>query len=896
MKRLTVNRVAGAGVRANLREYLGLSAGILAAIFLTCTVVLTLLAVYDGREAELERKYGRQDAFVYDAGPETGAELLRQGLAAETGTLYYLGRSGDCAVGYYDAGGAALANRQLWSGRMPTAPGELAVELELLDKLFPEAELGDSVSLEIQPIDGAKETRTYTLVGVVLSQGQLSDEELRADLPKRENVGLPQLFVSAAEPPFATGRNLRILLLRYAKGVTLNDVTAAAGGLPVFRISLWGWFYFGPAEHMEDMGTLEYLANYEGFGILILLLGGSLLLFSMLGVAAALGSQLSRKREEIAMLRAVGATRRQIRRIFGRESLLLALLLSPLGVGAAVLAVYGLCTLAPDSLRFWLPPLALIPMLALSFLFVLLASFLPLLRASRTRPMSLIRDTETLRKAKRFRPKASFRPARLMALRRLRLHPVRQLGICLLTGLLCLMSFAGVLLGGEAIRAILPRENEPDLYLYGGADMIGFGMPDDLRTSLPLISLSEADLAQIRALPGVSALRTRYRTVVLLTDRPEGNYLEQCAKNTIFYTFNQSGADAPGVRAAMELLELETPPFALPVLLTDEPERYVPNLTAGAIDRAALDAGREVLLCLPDYYVGRNEYGDPAISMMPQPADEGWLHISNDSFASGQVLSLCQLCDDPEADDHLASRSEAEYLCLYRQAERCQATVKVGGLISSQFVGVEPRNGYQEPQLITTPAGFRALGLRLGVLEDINVFLKPGTDEATCAYDFGRLERIAARVGTLNVYNNAAGRAENRQKGQAGLIAIAAIVGLLIWFSVRVVAGTGIRQMEAERRTIGTLRAVGMSGSVLRAGYGLQSAIQVGVGWLLAAAVCLLLSTKIVENTVKETLPLAFLSQLLIALLTALLCWASIARRSRRLLRRSVIENIREVG
>ena len=77
MKQLTVNRVAGAGIRANLREYLGLSAGILAAIFLTCTVVLTLLAVYAGREAELDRKYGSQDAFVYDAGPETGAELLR---------------------------------------------------------------------------------------------------------------------------------------------------------------------------------------------------------------------------------------------------------------------------------------------------------------------------------------------------------------------------------------------------------------------------------------------------------------------------------------------------------------------------------------------------------------------------------------------------------------------------------------------------------------------------------------------------------------------------------------------------------------------------------------------------------------------------------------------------
>ena len=51
-----------------------------------------------------------------------------------------------------------------------------------------------------------------------------------------------------------------------------------------------------------------------------------------------------------------------------------------------------------------------------------------------------------------------------------------------------------------------------------------------------------------------------------------------------------------------------------------------------------------------------------------------------------------------------------------------------------------------------------------------------------------------------------------------------------------------------------------MQQASLRAGYGLQSAVQVGVGWLLAAGVCLLLSMRIVENTVKETLPLAFLA------------------------------------
>ena len=83
------------------------------------------------------------------------------------------------------------------------------------------------------------------------------------------------------------------------------------------------------------------------------------------------------------MLRAVGATKKQIRRIFGREALLLALIVSPLAMLAGCGAAWALEQAAPTLFLFspswWL----LLPVLALSMLVILLSSWLPLRRASR---------------------------------------------------------------------------------------------------------------------------------------------------------------------------------------------------------------------------------------------------------------------------------------------------------------------------------------------------------------------------------------------------------------------------------------------------------------------------------------------------------------------------------
>ena len=181
---------------------------------------------------------------------------------------------------------------------------------------------------------------------------------------------------------------------------------------------------FDPAD--TDMAAYTQLTG------MLLILGGALLLAVCIGISSAMEGVLASKTEEIGMLRAVGATKRQIRRIFGRDAWLLSLVALPIGLLIGLGLTWLLCRMAPDEMvfapRLWL----LFPILLISALCIVIASGLPLRRASRQMPMGVLRDTALLRKAGSFKSKSSFHATQLIAARQLRIHPWRQIGAALL--------------------------------------------------------------------------------------------------------------------------------------------------------------------------------------------------------------------------------------------------------------------------------------------------------------------------------------------------------------------------------------------------------------------------------------------------------------------------------
>lgn len=388
MKRLTINRIASAGLRANRKSYLALAAGIFLSIFLVTALCLCVDGLLARREVRVAESVGYADVVLYDK-PATHDQLMQTGYFSRMTELYVSGMVQDStvAIGYDSPEGAAMLNRRITEGRMPEHAGEIALEPSVLSKLRMEADIGENVTLAIIPVDGTVETRTYTIVGFLAEQSEALLDESWGHGPNRYPVA--SILVSAQEPAFATGRTVihRLAVLR--PGMTLarflNDwnwepqddafIEIKFGGANT-GLNNHGMAVFFPQDAI--MADAELESQLLLLGILL----GSLIVACCVGISSSMEATLSRKREEIAMLRAVGATRRQIRKVFGRETWLLALTLAPIAVLAGCGAACAAAALAADVLLFRLNPWVILPVLVLSVAVMLLSSMLPLRRAS----------------------------------------------------------------------------------------------------------------------------------------------------------------------------------------------------------------------------------------------------------------------------------------------------------------------------------------------------------------------------------------------------------------------------------------------------------------------------------------------------------------------------------
>lgn len=879
MKALTMNRLAGAGIRANRKSYLSLGGGIFAAIFLVCAVVLGCFSAYVGFLDKSDREAGRQDAIAFHY---TGSA---DGLVKDAGYCTIVGTWEDYAIGAFDEQGEYLAYRQLFSGAMPRQAGELAAELDVLERLAPNAEPGDTIHLTVTPIDGEPEERDYVLSGILLPQKELSQYDMRTILD--EDAYAPRIFLSQEEPAFATGRTVRNLYLTYKAGYDLESTAAALNTKSILGFDSFGWYYY-PGDPIPADHTLEEFISESPAFMVIVILGVSLLLFALFGIGASLESQLERKQQEIAMLRAVGATRRQIRSIFGRESILLACILSPAALGMALVFDLVLCRLAPTHFVFYAPIPALVIMGILSLTSVLLASFLPLWRSSRMAPMGIIRDTAALRKARRFKSRKAFRPALLVALRKLRLRPMGFVSGSVLTALLCVAALAASFLSHDALRLMNVGDFGAEFYIYRFGTTI-FG---DLRTAITSVRLSDGDLDQIRSLPNVARIATQWRSSALLQSEGSTEYLETCFDYGAF--MHPVRTDGAEYSAAKPILHQEGSLIGMDILVTDHPEDLTVCLAEGEISRAALDSGEAVLLCAPDYYLIKNDYGGYAFAVTEPTHEKVDVHIHNDSMEVGQTLTLTQMAADPDLmENNWDEQSAAGLTELYRKAAFHQCSVPIGGILRGiDWFETVKTFGYTDPVIVTTPQGMASLGLEYSEVDTMSIYLDGTVDEDTESYLENRIARIANRGDNLEVQNNLQLIREDRATSRNILLICGSVLAIFLWVSVSIIAGGCARQMQAEKKTIGTLRVLGMNGRTLTMSYMGQAVVSVAMGLLAGLA-----ASAIMMRIFMYTEPAAYLVLLgepAISALALALCWLKIGRTAKRLLAESVIDNIRE--
>ncbi|WP_030170419.1 ABC transporter permease [Spirillospora albida] len=135
-------------------------------------------------------------------------------------------------------------------------------------------------------------------------------------------------------------------------------------------------------------------------------LGGTALLVAVLVVAGTFALSVQQREREIALLRAVAATPRQVRRMIGREALLIGLVAGPLGAAAGLPLAFrlrdefrGLGAL-PPNLDLVVSPFPLAAAIAATLAAAFAAARISARRTSRVRPVEALGD-------------AALRPARL---------------------------------------------------------------------------------------------------------------------------------------------------------------------------------------------------------------------------------------------------------------------------------------------------------------------------------------------------------------------------------------------------------------------------------------------------------------------------------------------------
>ncbi len=192
------------------------------------------------------------------------------------------------------------------------------------------------------------------------------------------NMKLPTVFIEQESLTREYGvRNDVFLMVNREEGADIEqleeDLQAATQNYPGFGIisrqQLWE-----SQKELTDGATI-------GVNIMLSLLAAP----ALIGLANALGINVIERTREIGMLRAVGAKRRQIRRMVIAESLLLCLMGIALGVIAGIMLSFvmtGVLEFAGMRIPYDFPSIGILTAIAAGLICGILAALIPARRAS----------------------------------------------------------------------------------------------------------------------------------------------------------------------------------------------------------------------------------------------------------------------------------------------------------------------------------------------------------------------------------------------------------------------------------------------------------------------------------------------------------------------------------
>ncbi len=909
---LKIAHILKNNLKTRKSQYLSLVIGIILTVTFIAVMALLLGSIYSSAKESFYSRYSKADFIFVDTTESAVQEFAEKGIVTDYGVARVIGyvqpeeqafasHSFPYSVASLDARAEEYLQLELFSGRMPEMAGEIALEVEALRSLGKSSVLGNEIILPLHVLVGADKfsshesvEKSFTVVGIVKNK----NASIMQSLTNPGEIGygrLPLAYVASTEP-LESGTVPAFVIYSSLDKSFLSKLKGLSSGGIRDNFGLTGLNINSEIE-MLAKNMLAFDKYWEFDFSMPIALGAiftcALVLAAIFGTRNSMRSVLDSKSRQIAMMRAVGATRRQIVSLHMKETLFLTALTIPLAIVLGVLILRFAGRYLPTNFTLFFHPLLLLGIAAFSLAVIFMTNIGQVIKVSRVPPMQAIRNIDLTRKLKKNKvvSKSHFSPSRLLAARNTKLYSARLPGISFFLALcLAIAMFAGGLL-----QIKMNEEEFKNDYILGQS----FLPATYINSNYQRPAFSENDLDLIRNLPKVDSVLGVKDLNLNLEVQEATSYFIQDGYGPL--GFLCLGSDVFGAHIHPDLydqikekygLETELVPFTLLALPSDALQEILDYKAAGQVDLAAINAGRSIIVNVPHMSVTYYENGGVGWGLAyPAEQEQGKTTIyENDYFRAGDSLEMRLLYTDEVLDEAFPIMPDVK---LPNKVDSLARSVEIAEVFSSDYSDFNKFRVLGNLGAITTIEGMANLGFDCSY-SSIFVDMQPRLSQETASYVETALEQLSWRVNGSYFANHRQFREASRKVLAQTLMTAASIFIVLASICGSIISNNISARIRSSKRAIGTIRAVGAPKNMVWKsffyqilGFFLAGTI---LGLILGAALLIYLYGKSGDKI--SPLPLLLPPAFIVILF--LIVSIGAYRKVGRIMKRPIVQNIRE--
>ncbi len=919
-RKLTINTLALGNLKQRRKQYTILIIGIILAMIFTSGVPFFISCMNSSQEETRFRRQGKQDTIIINAQNYDFSPAINQGaIVGEIGYAHVLSfawnekedSSDGTMIGWLDDRATELYYPNIIEGRMPEKEGEIIFEKNALQRMKIETKVGEKITLKTLVCNGGEflseeKDKTYTLVGI-MSDKKSYIEHFFDEAVRRVSF-IPAAFVAENSQTDLGGKEALVAFFNQ------NWVSSS-----------WLWQNISTDDRIDtdtiyavSIGdTYSNIANNTTTSAFLSIL---LAFMSCFGIVNAFNSNLKERKNQIGMLKAVGATRRQIINIFGREAFIICALTAPVSVAVSYSGVKLFAKLMGDSFIFK-PNITVLLIGALfGVLCVMLSALIPLWSISKLPPMQAIRDIELMRKMKnkKIKSQKQFNVSKLLAKRKLTFSKGKQISVCVIITCAIVISCISMSFLYTTIQDTSNFYNSDyEIINHGQAgssnSFINFKNYDSGLTENSRYEI--LDLPQVKDVYGV-----KYINVNLVIEGEVPEYL-QVNEYVSFMETSSRFTDALDV-AYSQVVEASGGSFVPPKVPEPTKENIkeymqaAPNpdytytkqvagftteelfnttITAkssaimdidkediidGEINYEKLDSGEEVIIYAPEKIGfsykkigGSSTWGLSNLSdeVTMTPGDKELLKDlkaeAESPFKAGDTLKLSLICSDGNGN---ITREDKE--------------VKIGAILGK-------KSSHGNFSIYTTLEGLDTFKEKFNY-RSLDVELK---EECTAEIDEQMQAELAAMFPGKYIGSTFAMNEAEKQEFRTIVLSVASLILVFLCVCISLINNSISAQIREGKRSIGTLRAVGASEKDLVMSYIMQIANMLLWGFGAGTVIYIVSYRAIGLIVTAEYWPIVIWPAFLVFGILALACYINLKAKIKTVTKHSIVENIREL-